>query len=207
MRHLPRRTIWLPAHEWCGSSRCHIRDSLGLYVFSITVEKSPYRQYDRCREVDYEDAMKTRTELFRLNGAVVRDPAIDSWMKDHAGELGIIAQKSFEVMRECGDEVQDAGVTGCSDCMSGRYSFWLRQRLEVARERRILSRRQYAAGSGCYRLLQGTGKFMRHVKLKTRNRPRTPGVAGELHQTGVLGYQSTHRTGCSDARSVFLARH
>jgi hypothetical protein len=27
--------------------------------------------------------MTTRTELFRLNGAVDRDPAIDGWMKEH----------------------------------------------------------------------------------------------------------------------------
>jgi hypothetical protein len=51
--------------------------------------------------------MTTRTELFRLNGAVERDPAIDGWMKEHAGELGAIAQKWFEVMRKSGDEVRD----------------------------------------------------------------------------------------------------
>jgi len=51
--------------------------------------------------------MTRRTELFRLNGAVERDPAIDGWMKEHAGELGPIAQKWFEVMRKCGDEVRE----------------------------------------------------------------------------------------------------
>jgi hypothetical protein len=43
--------------------------------------------------------MMIRTELFRLSGAVERDPAIDGWMKKHAGELGAIAEKWFEVMR------------------------------------------------------------------------------------------------------------
>jgi hypothetical protein len=51
--------------------------------------------------------MTTRTELFRLNGAVERDPAIDGWMKEHGGELGAIAQKWFEVMRKCGDKVRE----------------------------------------------------------------------------------------------------
>jgi hypothetical protein len=37
-----------------------------------------------------------RTELLRFNGAVQRDPAIDAWMKEHAGELGAIAQHWFE---------------------------------------------------------------------------------------------------------------
>jgi hypothetical protein len=27
------------------------------------------------------------TELLRFNGAVERDPAIEAWMKEHAGEL------------------------------------------------------------------------------------------------------------------------
>jgi hypothetical protein len=35
--------------------------------------------------------MSVSTELLRFNGAVVRDPAIDAWMKEHAGELGVIA--------------------------------------------------------------------------------------------------------------------
>ena len=52
--------------------------------------------------------MTTRTELFRLKGAAKRDPTIDSWMKGHAGELGVIGQTWFEVMRECGDEVRGA---------------------------------------------------------------------------------------------------
>ena len=36
--------------------------------------------------------MKT-AELLRFNGAVERNPAIDAWMKEHAGELGAIAQQ------------------------------------------------------------------------------------------------------------------
>jgi hypothetical protein len=44
--------------------------------------------------------MTRRTELFQLNGAVERDPAIDGWMKEHAAEWGAIAQKWFEVMRK-----------------------------------------------------------------------------------------------------------
>src|SRR4051812_33544018 len=36
-----------------------------------------------------------RTELLRFNGAVERDPAIDAWMKQHAGEIGAIAHEWF----------------------------------------------------------------------------------------------------------------
>ena len=37
-----------------------------------------------------------KAELLRFNGAVERDPAIEAWMKEHAGELGDIAQLWFE---------------------------------------------------------------------------------------------------------------
>src|SRR5258705_9241963 len=48
-----------------------------------------------------------KTDLLRFNGAIERDPAIDAWMKEHAGELGAIAHQWFEVMRKCGDEVRE----------------------------------------------------------------------------------------------------
>ena len=59
------------------------------------------------RDVLAEDRATMRTELLRFNGAVERDPAIDAWMKEHAGELGAIAHQWFEVMRKCGDEVRE----------------------------------------------------------------------------------------------------
>ncbi len=63
--------------------------------------------------------MTTRAELFRLNGAVEHDPAIDIWMKKHAGELGAIAQEWFEVMRNCGDEVRELLHDGCATACLG----------------------------------------------------------------------------------------
>ena len=47
------------------------------------------------------------TDLLRFNGALHRDPAIDTWMEQHSGELGAIAHQWFQVMRNCGDEVQE----------------------------------------------------------------------------------------------------
>jgi hypothetical protein len=44
-----------------------------------------------------ESGATMKTELLRFNGAVERDPAIDAWMKAHAGGLGAIAHQWFEV--------------------------------------------------------------------------------------------------------------
>ena len=54
-----------------------------------------------------------RTELLRFNVAVERDPAINVWMNERAGELGAIARQWFEVMRKCGDEVRELLHDGC----------------------------------------------------------------------------------------------
>ena len=53
------------------------------------------------------------TELLRFDSTLERDPAIDAWMKNHAGELGAIAQQWFQVMRACGDEVRELLHDGC----------------------------------------------------------------------------------------------
>jgi hypothetical protein len=107
--------------------------------------------------------MTTRTELFRLNGAVERDPAINGWMKDHAGELGAIAQKWFEVMRKCGDEVRELLHDGCPTACLGDAAFAY---VNVFTSHVNVGFFQGASLPDPARLLQGAGKFMRHVKLK-----------------------------------------
>jgi hypothetical protein len=87
-----------------------------------------------------------RTELLRFNGALERDPAIDAWLKEHAGELGAIAQQCFEVMRKWGTK-SGAFAWRLSGCLFGRCALGLRQCIHFARKRVVLSRRS-AAGSG-----------------------------------------------------------
>jgi hypothetical protein len=107
--------------------------------------------------------MTTRTELFRLNGAVERDPAINGWMKEHAGELGAIAQKWFEVIRKCGDEVRELLHDGCPTACLGDAAFAY---VNVFTSHVNVGFFQGASLPDPARLLQGAGKFMRHVKLK-----------------------------------------
>jgi len=107
--------------------------------------------------------MTIRTELFRLNGTVERDPAIDAWFKDHAGELGAIARQWFEVMRQCGDEVREIMHDGCPTACLGDAAFGY---VNVFSAHVNVGFFQGAALPDPQRLLQGSGKFMRHVKLK-----------------------------------------
>lgn len=103
------------------------------------------------------------SRLMRFPSAVKRDPSVDAWMQEHSGPLGAIAQQWFEVMRNCGDDVQellhDGHPTACiGDAAFGYVNaftnhvsvgFFLGPELEDPQ-----------------RLLEGTGKFMRHVKLR-----------------------------------------
>ena len=125
--------------------------------------------------------MMIRTELFRLNGTVERDPAIDVWMKDHAGELGAIAQEWFEVMRKCGDEVREVLHDGCPTACLGDAAFGY---VNVFTSHVNVGFFQGASLPDPARLLEGTGKFMRHVKLK----PGTAVDAAALRNLIEAGY-------------------
>ena len=115
-----------------------------------------------------------RTELLRFNGAVERDAAIDAWMKAHAGELGAIARRWFDVMRKCGDEVRELLHDGCPVACLGDAPFGY---VNVFSSHVNVGFFHGAALQDPAGLLQGNGKFMRHVKL----RPETATNAAALH--------------------------
>ncbi len=104
-----------------------------------------------------------KTELLRFNGAVERDPAIEAWMKKHAGELGAIAQQWFAAMRECGDEVRELLHDGCPVACLGDAPFGY---VNAFTSHVNVGFFHGASLPDPARLLQGTGKFMRHVKLQ-----------------------------------------
>ena len=104
-----------------------------------------------------------RTELLRFNGAGERDPAIETWMNEHAGELGAIARQWFEVMRKCGDEVRELLHDGCPVACLGDAPFGYVNGFTSHVDVGFF---HGAALEDPARLLQGAGKFMRHVKLR-----------------------------------------
>ncbi len=114
-----------------------------------------------------------KTDLLRFNGAVERDPAIDAWLVQHRGELGAIARQWFEVMRKCGDEVRELLHDGCPTACLGDAPFAY---VNVFTSHVNVGFFHGAALHDPAWLLQGSGKFMRHVKLK----PEAPTRAAEL---------------------------
>ena len=95
--------------------------------------------------------------------AVRRDPEIEAWMNAHSDALGLIAKRWFDVMRNCGDDVRellhDGHPTACvADAAFGYVNaFTAHGNVGFFRGAEL---------ADPHRLLEGTGKFMRHVKLR-----------------------------------------
>lgn len=106
-------------------------------------------------------------QLLRFTGSLVRDPGIDAWMMNHPGELGGIAEHWFNVIRQCGSDVRelihDGHPTACIDDAGFAYVNAFTAHVNVG----FFRGAEIPDPSG---LLVGTGKWMRHVKL----RPGTP---------------------------------
>ncbi len=104
-----------------------------------------------------------KPDILRFNGASERDPAIDTWFDQHAGALGAIAKTWFEVMRSCGDEVRELLHDGCPTACLGDAGFGY---VNVFKSQVNVGFFQGAALRDPARLLEGSGKFMRHTKLR-----------------------------------------
>ncbi len=122
-----------------------------------------------------------KSDFLRFDGAVERSSAIDGWLREHAGELGDMASQWFEVMRECGDEVRELLHDGCPVACLGDAPFAY---VNVFTSHVNVGFFHGAALPDPARLLQGTGRFMRHVKL----RPGTPVDAVALNKLIELAY-------------------
>lgn len=103
------------------------------------------------------------SQLLRFPSAIKRDPAIEIWMQQHSGELGAIAHRWFELMRACGDDVKellhDGHPTACVADAAFGYVNAFKAHVNVG----FFRGAEIADPAG---MLEGTGKFMRHVKLR-----------------------------------------
>ena len=86
-------------------------------------------------------------------------------MDEHSGELGVIAKEWFEVMRACGEDVRellhDRHPTACVADAAFGYVNAFKAHVNVG----FFRGAEIADPEG---LLEGAGKFMRHVKLRPR---------------------------------------
>jgi hypothetical protein len=113
-------------------------------------------------------------KLLRFNGTLEHDPAIDAWLCDRPGELGDLARHWFEVMRGCGDEVRELLHDGCPVACLGDVPFAY---VNVFTGHVNVGFFQGAALKDPARLLEGSGKCMRHVTLRPGTATDNAGLA------------------------------
>lgn len=99
----------------------------------------------------------------RFPGSVKRDPGIEVWMRKHSGELGAIAKRWFQVMRGCGDDVRELLHDGHPTACVGDAAFGYVNAFTTHVNVGFFRGAEIADPHG---ILEGTGKFMRHVKLR-----------------------------------------
>jgi hypothetical protein len=101
--------------------------------------------------------------LFHFPDSLKFDPAVEGWMEAHSSELRNLARHWFNVMRQCGEDVRellhDGHPTACVGDVAFAYVNAFTAHVNVG----------FFRGSELKdpdRLLTGSGKYMRHVKLR-----------------------------------------
>ena len=103
------------------------------------------------------------TRIFRVGKGVRRDPAVGEWLREGHPELRKIAREWFTQIRRCGDDVVELVHDGCPvACVEDApfaYVDSYTSHVNVG----------FYCGASLddpAGLLQGSGKYMRHVKLR-----------------------------------------
>ena len=108
--------------------------------------------------------MQTRSQPFlRFTGSATHDPAIREWLGALPQDLGSIASTWWLLMRRCGSDVRelmhDGCPTACVEDAPFAYVNAFRSHVNVG----FFHGNALNDPAG---LLEGKGKFMRHVKLR-----------------------------------------
>ena len=105
--------------------------------------------------------------FLRFSGATRRESAIDVWLNREPDELHAIGREWFARMRECGDDVRellhDGHPTVCVNDAAFAYVNIFTAHVNVG----FFHGATLQDPSG---LLEGKGRFMRHVKLRPGSR-------------------------------------
>jgi hypothetical protein len=125
-------------------------------------------------------------KLMRFRSAVARDPAVDAWFSEPGHELRELALPWFERMRACGPDVRELMHDGYPTACIGEAAFGYVGAFSAHVNVGFFFGAALDDPAG---LLQGTGKRMRHVKL----RPERPVDAVALSGLIAAAYDDMRR--------------
>lgn len=115
--------------------------------------------------------------LFRLPGAVRRNPGVDAWFAQPDHELRRLAQPWFERMRRCGPDVRELMADGRPTACVGDAAFGYVDAFSAHVSIGFFHGAGLVDPAG---LLEGAGKRMRHVKLRWGENPADAAALNDL---------------------------
>ena len=102
-------------------------------------------------------------DIFRLPSAAKHDPAIDAWLRAQRDDLRPFVETWFAHMRQCGGDVRELMHDGCPTACVGDGAFGY---VNAFTNHVNVGFFFGALLKDPARLLEGTGKRGRHVKLR-----------------------------------------
>ena len=151
-RDLHRHGTW-PASPWFLSSASRAKHHAGSGPSAQTLG----------RTTRLLRAAMSEVRLFPLDGGLGRHPEVVQWFAKPDSELRSLAMRWFEVLRATGPDVLELLHDGCpTACVSGVGLGYVAAHKAHVNVGFFLG----ATLPDPSRLLQGTGRFMRHVKVQ-----------------------------------------
>ncbi len=129
--------------------------------------------------------------LMRFDNAVRRDPAVDRWLESQPRELGRIARRWFEVMRGQGDDVRELLHDGHPTVCVGDAAFAYVNAFTAHVNVGFFLGAWLDDPAG---IVEGTGRRMRHVKVKPGAEPEAAALTA-LIADAYHGMQQRLRAG------------
>jgi hypothetical protein len=115
-----------------------------------------------------------QVDIFRISGAVEKDPAVDIWFTDGPVELRSMAQSWFVRMRQCGADVRELMHDGCPvACVEDApfaYVNSFKSHVNVG----FFYGAMLGDPAG---LLEGSGRRMRHLKMSPARPPNASALS------------------------------
>jgi hypothetical protein len=108
-------------------------------------------------------SLSGRVDIFRVTRTLKRDPAVEAWLDDEPIDLRSIARQWFVKMRSCGKNVREAMHDGCPIACVKDAPFAY---VNTFKTHVSVGFFYGAFINDPARLLEGSGKRMRHVKLR-----------------------------------------
>ena len=116
-----------------------------------------------------------RVQLMTFESAVRHDPDVDCWFAERSPGLGEVGQPWFELMRGLGDDVHELLHDGHPTACVGEAAFCYVNAFTAHVNVGFFLGALLDDPTG---LLEGTGKRMRHVKLRPGREPDAAALAG-----------------------------